>query len=169
MSGIEILGIAASVIQIADAGARLSQKLFVFTRKVKSADRTIQDISNEIAATGAALRELGEALSEDKYATLGSRHSIDQTSQIVADCWKVFSDINESIGGDKIVKGTEASNEKSSNVIAKFNKPSFTFKQRFMFPFIEPQINMLRTKLESLKSSLVLMLQVLLLAEQVRK
>ena len=169
MSGIEILGIAASVIQIADAGARLSSKLFVFTRKIKDADRSIQDISQEIAATGAALRELGEALEQDKYASLGSRHSIDQTSQIVADCWKVFTDINETIGGEKLVKGPETTNEKVSNTLARFKQPTFTFKQRFKFPFIEPQINMLRSKLESLKSSLVLMLQVLLLAEQVRK
>jgi uncharacterized membrane protein YqiK len=169
MSGIEILGIAASVIQIADAGARLSSKLFVFTRKVKNADRSIQDISREIAATGAALRGLGEALEQDKYATLGSRHSFHQTTQIVADCWEAFTEINETIGGEKLVKGDDATNEKVSNAIAKFKQPSLSFKQRFKFPFKEPQINMLRSKLESLKSSLMLMLQVLLLAEQVRK
>ena len=172
MSGIEIIGIAASVIQIADAGARLSSKLFVFTRKVKDADRTIQDISREIAATGAALRELGEALEQDKYASLGSRHSFDQTSQIVADCWEAFTEINETIGGEKIVKdaikGQDVTNEKVSSAVAKFKSPSLSFKQRFKFPFKEPQINMLRTKLESLKSSLMLMLQVLMLAEQVR-
>jgi hypothetical protein len=138
MSGIEIIGIAASVIQIADAGARLSSKLFVFTRKVKNANKSIQEISQEIAATGAALRELGEALEQDKYASLGSRHSVDQTSQIVADCWKVFTDINETIGGEKIVKGTDGTDEKFSSTIAKFTQPSFTFKQRFKFPFIEP-------------------------------
>lgn len=81
MSGVEIIGIAASVVQIADAGARLSSKLFIFTRKVKDADRSIQNISSEIAATGAALRELGDALEQDKYANLGSRRSFEQTSQ----------------------------------------------------------------------------------------
>ena len=169
MSGVEIIGIAASVVQIADAGARLSSKLFIFTRKVKDADKSIQDISREIAATGAALRELGEALEQDKYANLGSRHSFEQTTQIVADCWEAFTEINETIGGEMLVKGPDATNEKVSSAVAKFRKPGLSFKQRFQFPFKEPQILMLRSKLESLKSSLMLMLQVLLLAEQVRK
>ena len=114
MSGIEILGIAAGVVQIADAGARLSSKLFVFTRKVKNADRSICDISQEIAATGAALRELGEALEDDKYASLGSKQSVDTTSQIVADCWKVFTDINDTIGGDQLIRQREQHDEKST-------------------------------------------------------
>lgn len=54
-------------------------------------------------------------------------------------------------------------------VLAPFKKPGLSFKQRFQFPFKEPQIIMLKSRLESLKSSLMLMLQVLLLAEQVRK
>jgi hypothetical protein len=41
MSGIEIIGMAASVLQIADADARLSSKPFTFTRKIKKADQTI--------------------------------------------------------------------------------------------------------------------------------
>ena len=168
MSGIEILGIAASVVQIADAGARLSSKLFVFTRKVKNADRSISDISQEIAATGAALRELGEALEDDKYASLGSKRSVDTTSQIVADCWKVFTDINDTIGGDQLIRQREQHDEKSAVALTKYKPPSYTLKQRLMFPYRESQVKLLKAKLEGLKSSLMLMLQVLLLAEQVR-
>jgi hypothetical protein len=169
MAGVEILGIAASVIQIADVGARLSVKLYTFTRKVKGAGRSIQEIAQEIAATGAALRELGEALEEDKYADLASRQSIESTRQMVSDCWKVFSDINESIGGDSLFKASKTDVSKKPFDLGSVRLPSFTFKQRLKYPFIEPQIDLLKTKLESLKSSLVLMLQVLSLAEQIRK
>ena len=168
MSGIEILGIAASVIQIADAGARLSSKLFVFTRKVKNADQSISNISGEIAATGAALRQLGEALEDDKFASLRSKQSIDTTNQIVADCWKVFNDINDTIGGGQLVRQKGQHDAKDTVALAQIKQPSFGFKQRLRFPYVETQINLLKTKLEGLKSSLMLMLQVLLLAEQVR-
>jgi hypothetical protein len=45
MSGLEILGIAASVLQIAEMGGRLSVKLFTFSRKIKNADKNIDSNS----------------------------------------------------------------------------------------------------------------------------
>jgi hypothetical protein len=53
MFGIDILGIAASVIQIADLGGKLSVKLFTFSRKIKNAHKSIDSISQDISATGA--------------------------------------------------------------------------------------------------------------------
>lgn len=66
MSGIEIVGLAASLIQIADIGGKLSVKLFTFTGKVKNANKSIDALSQDIAATGAVLKQLGETLSKDK-------------------------------------------------------------------------------------------------------
>ena len=88
-------------------------------------------------ATGAALRELGEALERVRYVNPGPRHSFDQTIQIVADCWEAFTEINEAIGGEKLVRGTDVTNEKVSNVVAKFKKPSLSLKQKIQFPFKE--------------------------------
>jgi hypothetical protein len=55
MSGLEILSIAAGVIQIAGLGAKTSVRLFTFSRKIKTANRSIEAISKDIAATGAVL------------------------------------------------------------------------------------------------------------------
>ena len=44
MSGIEILGIATSVINGADLGGKLSVKLFIFARKTKNADKSVNSI-----------------------------------------------------------------------------------------------------------------------------
>jgi hypothetical protein len=52
MSGIEILSIVASVILMADWGAKLSVKLFAFSRKIKNANRSIESISKDMATTG---------------------------------------------------------------------------------------------------------------------
>lgn len=60
MSEIEILGIAASVISVADLGGKFSVTFFTFARKIKNADKSISSISRDIAATGAVLHQLGK-------------------------------------------------------------------------------------------------------------
>lgn len=65
MSGIEILGIEASVLQIADLACRLSVKLFFFSDKIKDAEKSITSNSQNIAATGATPQQLGNELKKD--------------------------------------------------------------------------------------------------------
>lgn len=74
MSGLEIIGIAASAIQTEDLGARLSVQLIGFSREVKAANMNIEAISQEIAITGAMLQELG--LNKDENKTGCSRQAL---------------------------------------------------------------------------------------------
>ena len=90
MSGIEILGIAASVLQIADLGGRLSVKVFTFSRKVKNADKNIDDVSRDIAGTGAILQQLGTMLKKDEQIRLCSSAAISTTTRLVDDCNQIF-------------------------------------------------------------------------------
>lgn len=152
MSGIEILGVAASVIQIADLGARLSVKLFTFSRKIKSADKSIDSISQEIAATGAVLKQLGNELSKDENVELCSKEALATTKGLVDRCMDVFNDLNSSLDG----------HFSSNSIVA-------GWKQRLKFPFLEDQIQLLRANLERLKSSLLVMLNVLIFAAQARR
>lgn len=76
MSGLEIAGLAASVIQIAKLGGKLSVKLFTFTRKVKCADKTIEALSQEIAVTGATLQQLEWALGKDDNLRVCSKVAV---------------------------------------------------------------------------------------------
>ena len=64
MFGIELLGIAASVLQVADLGAKLSVKLFAFSHKIKNANKSIETTSKDIAATGAVFQQLGNELTK---------------------------------------------------------------------------------------------------------
>ncbi|KAK5223801.1 hypothetical protein LTR72_005187 [Exophiala xenobiotica] len=152
MSGIEILGIAASLIQIAELGCRLSVKLCVFSRKIKSADKTIDSISQEISATGAVLQQLGSELSKDENAELCSNEALATTRKLVDNCMSVFTELESSLDG--------CSPGSNSLVSA--------WKQRVKFPFLEAQIEVLRSNLERLKSSLLVMLTVLVFAALVR-
>lgn len=152
MSGLEILGIAASVIQIADLGGKLSVKLFTFSRRIKNADKNIDSISQDIAATGAVLQQLGNELKKDENLRLCSREAVSIAEGLVSDCNKIFSELNGALDGTSTG-----------------NKLILGWKQRLKYPFLEPQIDLLRANLERLKSSILVILNVLIFAEQLRK
>ena len=152
MSGIEILGIAASVLQIAELGGKLSVKLFVFSRKIKKADKSIDSISQDIAATGAALQQLGNELAKDEHLRLCSQEAILTAQRLVDDCNKVFLELDNALDG-----------RISNNTLIQ------GWRQRLKYPFLEPQIELLRSNLERLKSSLVVMLNVLIFAGQLKR
>lgn len=151
MSGIEIVGIAASVLQLADLGGRLSVALFTFSRKIKNADKSIASISAEIAQTGSILQQLGNELQKDSQLRICSVDAVAMAKALVNDCYSVFDELKESLDA-KVPK----------------NKIIAAWKQKVKFPLIEPQINLLRTNLERLKSSILVMLNVLIFAEQLR-
>lgn len=155
MSGAEILGLAASVIQIAELGGKLSVKLFTFTRKVKNANKSIDALSQDIAATGAVLKQLGEAFSKDDQLRVCSQDAIDTARTLVDDAKKVFEGLEKLIDGDQ---------KTSSRVTI-----GTAWKQRLKFPFLEPHIAEVQANLERLKSSLLVILNVLIFAEQLRK
>lgn len=152
MSGVEILGIAAGVLQIAELGGRLSVKLYTFGRKIKNADKNIDSISQEIAATGAVLQQLGNTLKKDDQRKLCSDEALTTARKLVADCYKVFSELEDSLDG----------RSSSSKLVS-------NWKHRLKYPFLEPQIDLLLSNLERLKSSLLVMLNVLVLAGQIKR
>lgn len=155
MSGLEILGLAASVIQIAELGGKLSVQLFTFTRKVKEANKSIDALSQELASTGAVLKQLGETLTKDKQLRVCSQEALSTARGLVQDTNKVFTKLQ------RVVEGDEKSNEKFPKGIS--------LKQRIRFPFVESQIEQVQANLERLKSSLLVILNVLIFAEQMRK
>src|ERR1700712_1210803 len=128
MSGIEILGIAASVLQLADVGAKLSVKLFVFSRKIKSADKSINRISQDIAATGAVLQQLGKEISKDEHLQLCSNEAMSTAQRLVGDCNKAFSELDDALDG-RLTKNTVV----------------MGWKQRLKYPYMEAQIELLRS------------------------
>jgi hypothetical protein len=99
MSGIEILGIAASVLQIADLGGGLSVKLFTFSRKIKNAHKSIDSITQEIAATGAILHQLGSELQKDKQLRLCSPEAVSTAKELVQACNRIFVELNTALDG----------------------------------------------------------------------
>ena len=154
MSGIELVGLAASVLQIADLGWKSSYKLYAFSKKIHDAGRSIELVSQDIAATGAILKDFGEELKKDEENTpasrLGTQGLTVAASRLVDECQTLFREIDQGITG-----------EEGSKVI-------LGFKQKLKWSYLGPRVDLLRTNLERLKSSLALMLNVLIYAEQHR-
>lgn len=83
--------------RLADWGAKLSVKLFAFSRKIKNANRSIESISKDIAATGAVLHQLGTELNKDRNTLLCSDEAIATARELVIDCQKRFQDLEKTI------------------------------------------------------------------------
>jgi hypothetical protein len=158
MSGLEALGIVASVIQIAEVGARLSVKLCTFAHKIKNADANIKFISTDMALTCNVLRELGDNLKKDERGKLCGEGAVRTAEGVVRECQRVFEELEGCIDGNRA--GDE---EKEKKGLMK------RIGRGVRFTVAESQIELLRSNLERLKSTLLLMLNVITYAGQLRR
>jgi hypothetical protein len=152
MSGLEALGVAASIIQVADLGTKLSVKLFSFYRQVKNANESIQLFSNEIALVSAILRELGDSLKAQE-PKLCSDNAFRTLSLVLHQCRDVLRQIQRVID--------------NNHRPGKSRFQQVTGKVRLVL--LEPSLDPLRTKLETLKSTMLLLLNVIMYAGQIRR
>ncbi|KAJ5166813.1 uncharacterized protein N7482_005594 [Penicillium canariense] len=153
MSGLEALGVAASIIQVADLGTKLSVKLFSFYRRVKNANDSIQLLSNEIALVSAILRELGDNLKAEESSKLCSDEAFRTLGLVLNQCRDVLGQIQRVVDhNDQPGKG------RFQQVTGKFR-----------IVLLEPSLDQLKITLERLKSTMLLLLNVILYAGQIRR
>jgi hypothetical protein len=138
------IGLIASVIQVAGAGLKLSQTLYQYADSVASADRRIKDIAKEIKLTSLVIDELGDIFKADNTSTLLSKNALKTADETVRECSTVFSELDAAL-------------KKSAK--AKMGK--------WLLPFKESKIELLRAHVDKLKSTLQLLMQVLTHAHQV--
>ena len=152
-----VIAVIASVAQLADLGCKLSVKLFAFSQTAAAADESIKGISSDVSLTSTVLQELSSILKADESRIVSST-AIEATKQTVAECLKVFEQLDEALE-----KALGTGGEKSKG---KGKKGMSTF-EKFKFPFKQPKLDLLRSNLDRLKASLSLMLQVLSYARDV--
>ena len=151
------LNLIASVLQVADIGARLSVKIYTFRHAAVNADESITFISKDISHTSAILRELGRCLEKDHKAQLCSENAFRTTSAIVDECRIVFEEIDQALMDKMTRMGLDGKPGQS--------KPAIF--ERSTWPFLQPRIKLLWNNLDKLKSTLHLMLNVLIYARLV--
>ncbi|KAJ6036493.1 hypothetical protein N7540_000772 [Penicillium herquei] len=152
MSGLDIVGIAANIIQIADLGTKLSVKLFTFYRQVQSVNQSVQSLASDVALTSAILHELGKSLEQDEADKLCSDQAHGMMQIVMKECADVLHQIQDEIhdpdtpGKSRWQKATG----KLRNVLNESN------------------VNFLKEKLETLKRNMLLLLNVIMCAGQIR-
>ncbi|KAJ5546502.1 hypothetical protein N7494_004087 [Penicillium frequentans] len=154
MSGAEILGVVASVIQIAELGGKLSVKLCTFCHRFKNANKSLRCLSKDIALTCNVLRQLGESLEQDDLATLCSPDAFETAQEVLKECEKVFQDLDHTIE-------QHYSDSSSKTRIERATK-------KIWFLMNEPHLDAMAGNLERLKSTMLLMLNVIIYAGQIR-
>ncbi|KAJ5713812.1 uncharacterized protein N7483_010993 [Penicillium malachiteum] len=93
MSGLDIAGIAANIIQIADLGTKLSVKLFTFYRQIQSVNQSVQSLASDVALTSAILHELGMSLDQDGASKLCSEQAHGRMQIVMKECADVLHQI----------------------------------------------------------------------------
>ncbi|MCJ1301352.1 hypothetical protein MMC08_004151 [Hypocenomyce scalaris] len=146
------VGLIASVIGIAGTGAKLSVTLYTLAETVNSADKSIKDVARDVSITSSVLGQLAAILEQDKQAKISKDDALKTTDDAVRGCSEVFSEIDAML--KKSVSNTNAGKTKA-------------VLEKLKWAFIQPKMELLRSNLERLKSSLLLLLSVLAYARDI--
>jgi hypothetical protein len=147
----EVVGLVASIIQIAGTGAKLSTALYHYTTSAVRADQDITEIASDVDLTSNALESIGKVFETEYAKSLVSNKAIHDAKSIIKRCEAVFNDITELV--DKRRK------------MSKDGKKSLGVMGKLTWPLKEQRVELYRRRLESLKTSLALLLHVLQLAQ----
>ncbi|MCJ1433247.1 Serine active site containing protein 1 [Xylographa pallens] len=147
----EALGLAASILQIVSTGVKVSLYLYRFAETVSSAGKALKEISDDIAFTTSVLEQLRTTLESEKHHGTASTEALSTADLLVRECSNVFEAIMA------LVKKHFPEPQEGQRSIARLNS--------LKWPFIQPKIESLRSKLEKHKTKLILMTQVLTFAK----
>lgn len=134
MSGLEALGIAAAVVQVADTGLRLSQNIYKYVDSVKSADSRLAGFAQDVNRMAYIIRDVGDMFNEPA-AKFVAPSGIQTARDCVGDCEDAFKEITAFVEHAR--------------------------KNKWKFPYREQKLKILDARLEKLKSNLTLILMVL--------
>lgn len=170
----EALGAASAVVGIADVGIQTSLRLIAFAGQVKTAPSAISGVAEDISLTSNILQQLGELMrqkiqpgegkgSGQEYSheresgnSLFSESGLN-TAQALGDrCKGLFAEVDQEL--------RKASKQISSHGLNEGEKIKLSTTERLKWPFLQPRIKEIRGELGETKQSLMMLLQVTMLA-----
>ena len=147
------LSITASIVGIASAGIQLSTTLYSYTETVINADKNIREIARDLSITSSVITELGTLLRQDDATQLQCESALTTAREAVHGCEEVFKEIQKELNKSLDLEGN--------------GKSPMSKLKRLKWPLVEPKLNVLQVRLERLKNTLVLMLNVVTYARKV--
>ncbi|KAK5465341.1 hypothetical protein LTS15_001904 [Exophiala xenobiotica] len=160
-------GLAGTLIGIARAGIKLAVTLHNFSETVTTAHTEIKSIANNVSLTASVLHELGVKLDQDdddddddEGHQLYSSSATGTARDAARECESVFREINVII--------TKAMQSAAERGVKNGKAPALSPLERMKYPFLQPKMELLGGNLERLKSTLVLLLNVLSYARDLK-
>jgi len=140
----EVLGLIASIVEVASFGLRLSRTLHDYGTSVTGAEKRMKGLDKDIDFTSRIISELGILLENPRTQALVSEEAIHLARDAVAECDAVFQAMEE--------------------VIANIRKNGMG---KWKIYFRESKIEFLRSNLDRMKGNLQLLMQVIVHATQI--
>ncbi|KAK8228375.1 hypothetical protein HDK77DRAFT_486868 [Phyllosticta capitalensis] len=141
----EVLGVVASAIQVADLGFRLSKNIYSYAEAATTADVRITHLGRDVKLTSVAIKELGRVFEDAKVQALLRDEASDAAFEAMDACKSIFQSIGSAL-------------EKSKSSKLKLN-----------WPFRQVKIELLNADLDRLKSTLMLLMEVLQYARSTKQ
>ncbi len=157
------VSVAASIVGIATAGVQVSIKLVNLATQVKTASDRVSSIANDISLTSGVLHQLGELMNQkttDGGISILSQHGLETTKRSAAMCERIFQEIEKETKKASV----QLRNFKPGRGRMSGEKIELMMFEKARWPFLQPNIDILRVNLRDAKSTLMLMLQVMSLA-----
>ena len=93
MSGLEGVGVAASILQVADIGLRLSKGIYDFADSVASADSRLTRIGKHVDLTSEVVKQVADVFSSSVSEQIVSRKALKLGQDAAAECGEVFGEL----------------------------------------------------------------------------
>ncbi|KAK1074872.1 hypothetical protein LTR12_002418 [Friedmanniomyces endolithicus] len=150
------LSIAASAIQVADAGFKLYGALSQYIKDYVDANKHARRLADEVRTTSWALQQLGALLKEDDDIKLCKPEAIGETEASLKGCQRAFDEVSD------IIKGFLPSSKlDGSGGLAKSS-----ISNRWKWPLKTAKVQLLLAQLERLKTTLLLIFKVITYASK---
>ena len=137
----------SAVAGVATAGVQLSKSLYDLYSTVKASRQEIEDVANNVSLLAMVLEELDNVLCNDKSNFKPKLR--EAAKSIVLRCATIFEDIQKHTGTDLDLKGKR-------------------FCEKVVWYFRKERVKPLRSNLESLKSTLNILLHIVQLAKSTK-
>ena len=145
------MDITSSIIAVATVGVKLSTTLYSYSNGVAKAEKDITDIAADVALTSNVLKRVGDFMKQNTDVPVASEDAVRDAQSIIQRCERIFSEIEN--GFSKRIKPNKNG---ASPAVSLFGKATWPLKG--------PRMELLCRKLDGLKLSLTLLLEVLSLA-----
>lgn len=156
----------AAILGMANAGFKLSITLFSFAEAVRSVDKEILRTAKDISLFSQVLKLLAVTLERGHRANCISAGAFETSAQIVEECKNLFEELDAVVAKSTSTRKLVRMGEDDMEAVDA-EKVIVPFAQRLLYFFRKAKMDALRRDLESLKTSLQVMLSVLNFAENV--